>query len=130
VYIARIAILEIVITLSISRKHYRSYVLSNTKKIGSVVDLGAYRVQESALFWPPRGYLDLRCKLTIAQLNFLCRNLIKLGSPNRVEVLIALIFSPGPKRAHLISNQACRSYFAIKAFRHPVQIALLANPNS
>jgi hypothetical protein len=55
VYIARIAILNTAINLSISRRHYNSCVLSNAKKIGSVVDLGALAICESVFFWPPRG---------------------------------------------------------------------------
>jgi hypothetical protein len=51
VYIARIAILDTVINLSISRRHYNSYVLSNAKKIGGVVDLSALAICESVFFW-------------------------------------------------------------------------------
>jgi hypothetical protein len=50
VCIARIAILDTAINLSISRRHYDSCVLSNTKKIGGVVDLGASAICESAFF--------------------------------------------------------------------------------
>jgi hypothetical protein len=55
VCIARIAILDAAINLSTSRRHYDSCVLSNAKKIGSVVDLGASAICESVFFWPPRG---------------------------------------------------------------------------
>jgi hypothetical protein len=50
VCIARIAILDAAINLSTSRRHYDSCVLSNAKKIGSVVDLGASAICESAFF--------------------------------------------------------------------------------
>jgi hypothetical protein len=68
VCIARIAILNIVINLSISRRHYNSCILSNTKKIGSVVDLGALAICESVFFWPPRGRMGGAPKILRATL--------------------------------------------------------------
>jgi hypothetical protein len=49
VCIARMAILDAAITLSMSRRHRDGCVLSNAKKMGGVVDLGAYRVPISSL---------------------------------------------------------------------------------
>jgi hypothetical protein len=55
VCIARIAILDAAINLSTSRRHHDNCVLSNAKKIGSVVDLSALAICESVFFWPPRA---------------------------------------------------------------------------
>jgi hypothetical protein len=55
VCIARIAILDVAINLSTSRRHYDGCVSSNAKKIGGVVDLGASAICESVFFWPPRA---------------------------------------------------------------------------
>jgi hypothetical protein len=44
----------IVINLNISKKYYNSYILSNAKKIGSIVDLSALAIYKSVFFWPPR----------------------------------------------------------------------------
>jgi hypothetical protein len=59
VCIARIAILDTAINLSTSRRHHNSCVLSNAKKIGGVVDLGASAICESVFFWYPRACLQL-----------------------------------------------------------------------
>jgi hypothetical protein len=52
VYIARITILNIVLNFSIGRRYYSSYVLSNTKKTSSIVELGALAISKSVFFGP------------------------------------------------------------------------------